>query len=420
MNCTDYTTDEYLPEIFTCQIIDLSEHKLCSEHKPNVCIRCSILGKFFTGESIYETKAIGHVICVFLWSLTVIVGVHGVATNFLIVIITRRINSQRPFDILIMFLAMFDLLCSGSTVVGMTVHVAFYQSWVNKNFWTMHWFHKSTLAILLCRTASTYMAMLITMERFLVLKFPFQTRYWFSTRKTILLAIGVIVVSLILNVPRFLMFEVEPNHFQSANITALHDFTYIVGVTHIFGWNTICFFFENLWDMNEHLDFLAPLPVLLVFNVLSYAKVQKMQNRRKQLDMGVKAEIETVRLFLPVVIAYFSTNVVPFVHFFIAYFTDTFYRELNAAVGLSIAINSAVNFQIYYYQRKAFRMETKAFIPKWYKFVSVFRPNEAMLHRDNTVDTGTETRSTDSALLTNKNTFKSWVNWKAESGVEIS
>ncbi|CAL8133537.1 unnamed protein product [Orchesella dallaii] len=385
MNCTDHNTDEYLPEIFTCQLMDLDEYRTCSENDSSVCIICSIIGKFFAGDSIQDVGSVGHILCVILWSFTVLIGLLGVFTNFLVIIVIRRMKSNRPFDILIMFLGAFDMVCCGASLIQSTMNVALYQTWVSRDFAAMQWFHKSTLLTLFGRSASTFMAILITMERFLVITFPLQTKQWFTSKKTTLLAIGVILISLLLNIPRLIMFNVELKPQKYANITALEDFTYIIGVTHMFGWNTLCLFYEKFGDVNEHLDFLAPLPILLIFNILSYAKVRKIQNRRKQLDMKQKAEIEAVKLFMPVVIAYFSTCIVPFIHFSMAYFTEILYRELHIAAGLSVVINSAVNFCIYYYQRPAFKKEADALLREWYSFIfgtqgetRWYQPNSSM------------------------------------------
>ncbi|ODM92588.1 Rhodopsin, GQ-coupled [Orchesella cincta] len=378
----DQNTDEFLPEMLTCQIMDLDQQRTCSEDDPSICIICSILGKFITGESIYEVGATGHMVCVVLWGLTIIIGLLGVFTNFLIVIVIRRMNSQRPFDILIMFLAGFDLLCCGSSLIGTTMHVALYQFWVSRDFATMQWFHKSTLVTLFGRTTSTYMAMLITLERFLVITFPIQTKQWFTSRKTTIMAVAVILVSILLNTPRFLMFEVVQKDDRYANITALQDFTYIIGVTHMFGWNTLCLFLEKFGDANEHLDFLAPLPVLLVLSILSYYEGSEIAKQTKAVGHEAEDRNRGGEAFLPVVIAYFSTNIVPFVHFFVAYFTDTFYRELNIAVGLSIVVNAA---------RPAFKKETKALGAKWYNFV--LGQNETNAYRVNNVNTGTGSSS---------------------------
>jgi len=171
MNCTDPNTSEYLP-VLTCQVMDLDEHTTCSETDSNSCLICPIIGKFLIGENLHDVYSIGHIVCIFLWIFTVFIGVVGVFTNILIIIVTRRMNTQRPFDILVMFLASFDMLCCAFAFIGTSAHVALYrklifiwlswilikffwlicfltESWVDKSFLTMHWFYLFNQATLL-------------------------------------------------------------------------------------------------------------------------------------------------------------------------------------------------------------------------------------------------------------------------------
>ncbi|CAL8112557.1 unnamed protein product [Orchesella dallaii] len=360
---------EYLPEWF-CQVIDLQKEKTCSEFDPNACIICEMLGSFFTGEKLWEVTSFGHIVCLLMWIVVVVIGAFGVVANILIMVSIWRMNTSRPFDILIMILAGYDMLCCASSFVGTTVHVALYQSWISKGFLTMHLFHKFTILTLLWRTASTYMAILITLERFLVLTYPFQTKKWFTSRSTLWLAFGVGILSIIVNIPRFLIFQVQPNNYLG--IRSLDDFSYLIGYITVIS--------RKSKMIGDFFDFIAPLPILLIFNVLSYIKVQKRQTNAAQ-----KAEIEALKLFLPVVIAYFSTNVIPFVHFFVARSTKVYYRELNIGIGLCAVINSAVNFPIYCYQRPVFRKEAKSVIMKWYRLLLCTNEGkgEMALHESN-------------------------------------
>jgi len=128
--------------------------------------------------------------------------------------------------------------------------------------------------------------MLITLERFLVIKFPFKAKQWFTSRKTTTFGILAVVTSIFINVPRFLLFQVQPNQYQegTSSITEFTEFSYLIGYSSVFGWNAKCLFEKKLGDFHSYLDFMAPLPFLLVFNTFSYLKVSYSDFVNKNID----------------------------------------------------------------------------------------------------------------------------------------
>jgi len=168
MSCAENLTVEYFPEWF-CQVIDLEKKDNCAELDHSVCIRCTILGSFFTNERLKNSSSFSHIICVIMWIFTLGIGIIGVFTNLLIIIIIWRMKGHQSFDILIRFLAGFDMLCCASSLIGTTIHVSLYrkenyqiemlkmilelmdffvESWAEKDYTTMLWFYLSTLSTL--------------------------------------------------------------------------------------------------------------------------------------------------------------------------------------------------------------------------------------------------------------------------------
>jgi len=96
------------------------------------------------------------------------------------------------------------------------------------------------------------------------------------------------------------------------------------------------------------------------------SQVRKIKHKRTQMKTSQKQEIEALKIFLPVVIFLFVSNVIPIIHAATLVFKKVWYREIGAAVALSAAINSAINFFIYYYQTATFKSEVKATFSKFF------------------------------------------------------
>ncbi|CAL8070675.1 unnamed protein product [Orchesella dallaii] len=257
MNTTTKETIYVLGE-WQCQFMDLaSSVRDCSRENPGFCVTCPIEGKFFTGESIRDYYSSGHLVCLFMWVLTVLIGALGVFTNCLIIGVIRSRNKYRPFDYLLMVLAIADILCCVTAIFAMSAHVARYH--------------------------------------------------------------------------------------QSFN-------PYIISVD----FNPIIL-----------LEFWAPFPILLVFNGLSFTLIGRISKRRREMNAFQQKSIDALRMFLPVVIALIITNIVQIAHLYPIVFLGAIYRELISAFGLSVAVNSSVNFHIFYHQRPKFQQESKAVLHTW-------------------------------------------------------
>ncbi|CAL8083980.1 unnamed protein product [Orchesella dallaii] len=344
---------EYL-HMDMCHMIDLPpDGRDCSHLNESICIECTIPGKYLTGESMTDYYSAGHIVCLLVGILTVITGLLGLSTNLIIIGVLKRRKKYLPFDFLLVVLACCDLYCCATVLIAQTARMALYGNWVHKGYGTLEWYMASTNAALFGRTASTYMTLLITTERFCIIAFPFRCKTWFTSFKTKLLTVGVLLVSIILNVPRFINFEVTYNSYIGENaIASVGDYEYLVRTTA--GYDL---FYRTLGNFHGQIDFWGPLPILLLFNALSFIQARKITRRRKGLNRARRREIEGLRLFLPVVVALFATNLAPFIHFVVIYFTKTLYRELSTAMMFSIAINAAVNFHLYYYQNSRFKKE---------------------------------------------------------------
>lgn len=91
----------------------------------------------------------------------------------------------------------------------------------------------------------------------------------------------------------------------------------------------------------------------------------QLSKRRKEMNMKENRDIRAVKMFLPVVVAYFITNVGPIVNLIFVMVQKVTYREFYMLVYLSIAVNSAVNLPIYYFRSSAFKEGAKEKLTEW-------------------------------------------------------
>jgi len=96
--------------------------------------------------------------------------------------------------------------------------------------------------------------------------------------------------------------------------------------------------------------------------------MKKVNKERSKMNVEQKKEIQALKLFLPVVVALFVTNVVPVIFYGSLVYTRNWYRELSTGVAVAVAVNSAVNFFIYFYKGSSFKAETKKLLAKWTGF----------------------------------------------------
>lgn len=130
----------------------------------------------------------------------------------------------------------------------------------------MYWYSLSLFGALYGRSGSVFTTVLITIERFLIITFPFKANAWFTLRNTKILAfIGFLIASL-LNFPRFLGYSVEYNENQ--DISSIQDLEWVLKATTIGK-----FSYGTLFGLHNQIDFWAPLPIIALFNLMSLWKV---------------------------------------------------------------------------------------------------------------------------------------------------
>lgn len=117
------------------------------------------------------------------------------------------------------------------------------------------------------------MTVAIAIERWLVITYPFQSRCWFTTQRTKLIAATIVVFASLLALPRFTSRYVTVNPYKSIehggyHVHGLHNMHYYISRTSLTD-----FWRRTLKSVHYQIDFWVPLPLLLVFNLLSFHQV---------------------------------------------------------------------------------------------------------------------------------------------------
>ncbi|CAL8103650.1 unnamed protein product [Orchesella dallaii] len=318
--------------LVSCIFIDLPENREdCSIY--NECIRCRFRGEFTTGEGMDDYSGLGHVICLTLWVFTCLVGTFGTFTNLLIIAILKRKNSERSFDTLLMALACFDLVCSVSAVIASTSTITYF-----------------------AKSGSSFMTVLITIERFLVVSMPTRAPSWFTTGKCKLFSVGVLVFSFLMAFPRYSSVYISTNHIgRNINSTRELDYIFLPSIFNKFWYVTMKGFFDQI-------DFWVPLPLLLLLNALLYLQIRKFARNRKNLNVKQQKDISAAKMFVPVVIVLFLCNIEPILHYYYIKTGGVLYREHLFGIRFSMAVNSAANLPIYYFKGSSFRKECRTLL----------------------------------------------------------
>lgn len=122
---------EDLP-LMTCALIDLpKEDELTYDNfstlNNSIQVHCHFQGKYLSEESIDDVTSTGHIICLLLWTLILMVGTFATIGNFIIIIVLQRKNSGKGFDKFLVGLAISDLACSVFTIMGATCITSFHR-----------------------------------------------------------------------------------------------------------------------------------------------------------------------------------------------------------------------------------------------------------------------------------------------------
>lgn len=127
MNPPTFNSDQVIYPLTqaACQLVYLSKTKECSYSNQSICITCPVSGSYLFGDHPSNYNGIGHVTCVFLWFLTILVGMFGILANILIVFILNHKRHRRTFDTLLKGLAGYDALFCVASICTSTASIVY-------------------------------------------------------------------------------------------------------------------------------------------------------------------------------------------------------------------------------------------------------------------------------------------------------
>lgn len=208
--------------------------------------------------------------------------------------------------------------------------------------------------LMTARSGSSFMTVMITLERYLIIAFPYHSRTWFTTKNSkFMIAVIYFFTSIILATPRYTSVKIVPNEF-GRDIPSLQSWHYIMVSTPL-----AQFWYQTMGAYFSRIDFWVPLPTLLLLNFLIYMEIRKFAERRREMNVRQEKEIRAVKMFVPVVVVLFVCNIEPFVYHYFIVKDQIAYRDMGVGIFLSVAVNSSVNMPIYYWKWSSFRKEVK-------------------------------------------------------------
>ncbi|CAL8098095.1 unnamed protein product [Orchesella dallaii] len=331
----------------------------CSDTNPSMCIKCITKSiRFFNGEPITETKGWGHFISYWIWLAILAIGLFGALANLFIVIVMKsksnKFQKLKGFDYLMTSLAIFDVLCSITSILAATSIIFIFEGWISRGSKsTLYFYYISNLGLMFTRSLSTHMAVHINLFCYLGLAYPLHSRKWFTKKIIKIMPFIVMITAVFLSIPRFIPAYLGNNLHH--DVPSLTGFEYVLYVRQ--SWMIL--WYKTLGAPNEQLDVPIPLLILLVFNFLSYRKMIQLKRSRQILTSTQEKAVQPLRMFLPVVTVLLLSNLGPIAENAFVLTKRVMYRELTLAVNLSHGVNCSVNFLIYYWRSENFRNEAK-------------------------------------------------------------
>ncbi|CAL8083825.1 unnamed protein product [Orchesella dallaii] len=374
-NLTNNNSTEVLFS-YMCHLIDLpNTTKDCSISDPNLCIECPMRGGYLTGERFTDIWGLGHAVCFLLWVFTVFISLCGVLGNIVIVHVIQKRKTlwNSSFDFLLLCLAAADIFSCIVTAIAATCRVAYFGNWFGNGIIMIYLSYLPNAFWLCGRSLSTFLTMLITTERYVKIAFPIHSQNWIIGRRTQGFALAMVLLAIFVTIPRISSVYVAPNVLYK-DVPSMNHFSYVILTT-----SQNEFWYSTLKSVHVLIDFWLPLPFLLILNLLSFREVFKLGKRRKEMNLKQRNDIQAVQMFLPVITVLLCCNMVPITHFVVLQYFGIIYNEFHMTTILSMAVNSSVNFPIYYYRAEKFKLEARRAIAELFPLtlsIIVFRAEE--------------------------------------------
>ena len=283
------------------------------------------------------------------------VGLLGLIGNTLSIVVLSRPQMRQSINCILIGLAIFDIIVIVTSILifGLPhIHDYLFRmatiypkdrplAFSAFRFYFTEVFAFITPAVysvaMIAQTASVYLTLAVTLERFVAVCLPFRARSLCTYGRARYGVISVALFAVIYNLPRFFEVKWQACTENNATITVvrptelrIHPLYISVYVT----WAYLIFMY------------LIPFSCLAIFNFLIYNQVRKANLERSRMSRQEQKEISLATMLLVVVIVFFMCNVLALV----SNILEIMEYQISQVTNLSnflVTVNSSVNFIIY-------------------------------------------------------------------------
>lgn len=270
------------------------------------------------------------------------VALFGILGNILSMVILSRPQMKSSISAVLFGLAACDTLLIVTSVLLFSLPTVYpYTGYLFSYYYI--WYPKLTLFLfpmaMAAQTASTYLTITVSFERFLVVYFPLQSRRWLNYERARIYVILILLFSFAYNIPRFL----EPMVLEDQHPT--YGTIYCIAGTALRNHVVYINFYVH-WMYLIFICFI-PFATLSFFNIMIYRQIRKANKERLRISRSEKREISLAMMLICVVIVFLVCNILALVLNMLEAFYSITLDNVNQISNLLVTINSSVNFIIY-------------------------------------------------------------------------
>lgn len=270
------------------------------------------------------------------------VALFGILGNILSMVILSRPQMKSSISAVLFGLAACDTLLLVTSVLLFSLPTVYPYTGHLFGYYYV-WYPKLTLFIfpmaMAAQTASTYLTITVSFERFLVVYFPLQSRRWLNYERARIYVILILLFSFIYNIPRFF----EPMVLEDQHPT--YGTIYCIAGTALRNHDVYINFYVH-WMYLIFICFI-PFATLSFFNIMIYRQIRKANKERLRISRSEKREISLAMMLICVVIVFLVCNILALVLNMLEAFYNITLDNVNQISNLLVTINSSVNFIIY-------------------------------------------------------------------------
>ncbi|GJQ82966.1 GPRNNA1 [Trypoxylus dichotomus] len=274
-------------------------------------------------------------------------GFFGLLGNIISMIILSRPQMRSSINYLLIGLARVDTVLIITSILLFGLYGIYpYTGYMFTYYYKIQPHMGSTLYFLttVCHTASTYLTVTVSFDRFVAVCKPLKARSLCTYGRARIYVISVLIFAIIYNMPRLWESEICTDYHPVMNVTI-----YCVRMTPLRDSdNYKAIYVTWFYFVFMHL---IPCVSLLVLNVCIYRQVRQANREIQRLSRLQRREIGLATMLLCVVLVFFICNLLPLIINIIELFNIIIDVDILqcmiATSNLLVTINSSVNFIIY-------------------------------------------------------------------------